>query len=123
MHAWFDVHSLTDIHERQEEQVEGLRESVRYVLDVVESEIQRLDGRAERVFLGGFSQGMATALWVLLCSSSRRLGGLLGFSGWLPCAHQIEETINAAKHQQQQRRRRRRQRQHEQRRLGVEIPH
>ncbi|KAL1981363.1 hypothetical protein VTN96DRAFT_2754 [Rasamsonia emersonii] len=48
---------------------------------------------------------MATALWALLCWPSRkilgggkrrRLGGLLGFSGWLPFARQIEEIIQSA---------------------------
>lgn len=97
MPAWFDVYSLEDIHERQELQVDGLRESVLHVLDVIESEIKLLDGKAGKVFLGGISQGMATALWTMLCSPARirgnGLGGFLAFCGWLPFARQIEAII------------------------------
>jgi predicted esterase len=60
--AWFDAYSLTNIQERQELQVEGLRESVAHILGILETEIAQLDGDASCVYLGGISQGMATAL-------------------------------------------------------------
>ncbi|OJJ37448.1 hypothetical protein ASPWEDRAFT_39133 [Aspergillus wentii DTO 134E9] len=99
MDAWFDIYSLTNTDERQELQTEGLKESVGYVLDIVEKEIALLDGRAERLFLGGMSQGMATILWTLLCSPIRlggtRLGGVVAFCGWLPFAGQIEAIVES----------------------------
>lgn len=96
MLTWFDASSLDDIQKDQELQVEGLRESVSHVLDILEEEIILLNGRSDRVFLGGISQGMATALWSLLCAPPRiatPLGGFMGFCGWLPFAHQIEHLI------------------------------
>ncbi|CAG8039123.1 unnamed protein product [Penicillium salamii] len=93
MCTWFDASSLNDIQKDQELQIEGLRESVHHILNILEAEIKLLDGRSDRVFLGGISQGMAISLWVLLCAPSRitaPLGGLLGFCGWLPFAHQVE---------------------------------
>lgn len=96
MCTWFDATSLNDIQKDQELQVEGLRESVSHVLDILEEEIILLKGRSDRVFLGGISQGMATGLWSLLCAPPRiaaPLGGFMGFCGWLPFAHQIERKI------------------------------
>jgi predicted esterase len=96
MCAWFDATSLDDIQMRQDLQVEGLRESVSHILNILEEEIKRLDGRADRVYLGGMSQGMATSLWTLLCAPGRfhaPLGGFVGFCGWLPFAHSAEQVI------------------------------
>lgn len=97
--AWFDVYSLSDIRARQDLQEDGLRESISQILDVLESEAQLLDGQLSRLYLGGMSQGMATALWVFLAAFATGriqapLGGLLGFSGWLPFAHDLEITLD-----------------------------
>lgn len=42
-----------------------------------------------RIFLGGFSQGAATALLTGL-TSPLKLGGLIAMSGYLPLASKIE---------------------------------
>ncbi|EEP80976.1 predicted protein [Uncinocarpus reesii 1704] len=92
--AWFDVYSLSDPSEQQELQLDGLRESTRYILDVLGREINLLGGKSEKVVLGGISQGMATALWALLCSRGRvdgRIGAFLGMCGWLPLADKMED--------------------------------
>ncbi|BCR86681.1 alpha/beta hydrolase [Aspergillus chevalieri] len=99
--AWFDAYSLTDIEERQELQVEGLRESVKYVLEVLEKEI-KLVGDAGKVFLGGISMGMAVVVWVVVyylasgTGKGKALGGVLGLCGWCPFARQVEERLSAA---------------------------
>ncbi|KAL4913601.1 Alpha/Beta hydrolase protein [Aspergillus aurantiobrunneus] len=93
MRSWFDAYSLSNIQERQALQIEGLRESVSHTLDVLEHEIQLLGGKASRLYLGGISQGMATALWTAFCVKGRvdgPIGGFLGFCGWLPFADQVE---------------------------------
>ncbi|KAJ5351170.1 alpha/beta-hydrolase [Penicillium brevicompactum] len=93
MRTWFDASSLDDIQQDQELQVQGLKESVCYVLSILDEELELLDGCCDRIFLGGISQGMATALWALLCAPGRidaPLAGLLVFCGWLPFAHQAE---------------------------------
>ncbi|KAL4744483.1 hypothetical protein BDW72DRAFT_188409 [Aspergillus terricola var. indicus] len=98
MCSWFDAYSLTDITHRQDLQVEGLRESVAHIQDILESEIRLLDGEASHVYLGGISQGMATALWTVLCAHGRigqALGGILGFCGWLPFANGADDIIQS----------------------------
>lgn len=93
MRTWFDASSLNDIQQDQELQVQGLKESVSYVLSILEEELELLDWCCDRVFLGGISQGMATALWALLCAPGQidaPLAGLMGFCGWLPFAHEAE---------------------------------
>ncbi|EEH07111.1 conserved hypothetical protein [Histoplasma capsulatum G186AR] len=92
--AWFDVYSLSNPCEQQDLQVDGLRESTLYILEIVNREIDLLGGKSERVFLGGISQGMATALWALLCSPGRikgRIGAFFGMCGWLPFANKIQD--------------------------------
>ncbi|KAE8373790.1 Alpha/Beta hydrolase protein [Aspergillus bertholletiae] len=93
MCAWFDAYSLDDIHERQDLQIAGLRESVTYILGILNHEIEMLRGKTSHVYLGGISQGMATALWTLFSATNQihqPLGGFVGFCGWLPFAHQVE---------------------------------
>ena len=99
MCAWFDAYSLGDIHERQELQKDGIRESILHILGILEEEAQRLDGRFSHIYLGGMSQGMATALWAFLaatatCRVQVPLGGLLGFCGWLPFVQQLEQLLS-----------------------------
>lgn len=86
---WFDVHSLTDPQARAEAQVEGLRQGIEYVRGVVARELEALRGDAERLVLGGISQGAAMAVHVLL-SGRKRLGGFVGFCGWMPFAADVE---------------------------------
>ncbi|KAJ5526923.1 hypothetical protein N7513_011082 [Penicillium frequentans] len=96
MPSWFDAYSLEDIGAKQELQVDGLRESVLYMLALLDREIEKVGGDPRRVYLGGISQGMATALWTLFCTPGRfqgPLGGFLGFCGWLPYAGQAEDLI------------------------------
>jgi predicted esterase len=98
MCAWFDAYSLDNIHERQELQKDGIRESVLHILDILEEEARLLD-RFSHIYLGGMSQGMATALWAFLAATATGriqvpLGGLLGFCGWLPFSQQLEQLLS-----------------------------
>lgn len=92
--AWFDLYSLTDTNKRQDLQEPGLKESVLFIKGVVEDEVDRLEGKSERVALGGFSLGGATSLCTLLsgvATNKGRLGAFLGFSPWLPFANMLEK--------------------------------
>ncbi|KAL3458746.1 alpha/beta-hydrolase [Aspergillus heterothallicus] len=100
MCSWFDAYSLTNINELQELQIDGLKESVAHILDILDVEIRLLNGKADHVYLGGISQGMATALWTVFCAVGRidrPIGGILGFCGWLPFANEIEALIARSK--------------------------
>ncbi|TGZ79863.1 alpha/beta-hydrolase [Ascodesmis nigricans] len=90
MTEWFDIYSLSDPDSRGELQLPGLRNSVEYILGLIEDEVQRLQGDAEKVILGGISQGMATSVWALL-AGGRKLGGFVGMSGWFPFAGEAEK--------------------------------
>ncbi|KAL2132672.1 hypothetical protein VTI74DRAFT_3542 [Chaetomium olivicolor] len=93
MPAWFEAHSLTDVTARQDLQMDGIRASVRYLIHLLEEETEKLGGAADRVVLGGISQGGAVGMWTLLCAGDgnfRRLGGFVGTSTWLPFAESLE---------------------------------
>lgn len=99
MCAWFDAYSLDDIHEQQDLQIAGLRESVTHILGILSHEIGILGGDTSHVYLGGISQGMATALWTLFCATNQvhqPLGGFVGFCGWLPFARQVEDLVQGS---------------------------
>lgn len=93
--AWFEAHSLTDTTVRQDLQMGGIRESVKYLTGILDEEIDRLRGDAVKVVLGGISQGGAIGMWTLLCSENpaRRLGAFFGVSTWLPFSASIDEYL------------------------------
>lgn len=81
MRAWYDILGL-DMASREDEA--GLRQSMASVEELLERE----EGRgmpADRIVLGGFSQGCAMALMTGL-RHKRRLAGIVGMSGYLPLA-------------------------------------
>lgn len=101
MPAWFDAYSLTDVSARQDLQVHGIRGSAEYLAGLLREEVDgRLGGAADRVVLGGISQGGAVALWtllLLLCAAAGGenpagrlgVGGFVGASTWLPFAEDL----------------------------------
>lgn len=109
-HAWFDITDFADRTEGEQQQKEGLKESVEYlgqlVRDVVEDKSR--DGNFD-VFVGGLSQGCATSMILLLSGEldrlglSRKFGGFVGFSGWLPFRRQIDEVAAVGKNSTEKR--------------------
>ncbi len=92
MHVWFDITTITDRTIGEDKQIEGLAESTSYLCRLIREEIAILElvGRSrENLVLGGFSQGCATSIWVLL-NMGFKLGGYVGMSGWLPFRRQID---------------------------------
>ena len=81
MRAWYDILG-TQIDRREDEA--GLRESMREVHALIDRERAR-GVAAQRVVLGGFSQGCAMTLLAGL-RYPERLGGLVCMSGYLPLA-------------------------------------
>ena len=82
MVEWFDIYSLTDPTLHEELQTEGLQQSITFIHQLIEEEVNAVGGDAQRVVLGGISQGCATAVRAML--SSRKLGAFVGFCGWIP---------------------------------------
>ncbi|MEO1751002.1 alpha/beta hydrolase-fold protein [Thiofaba sp. EF100] len=89
MRAWFDILGLTPDAPVDEA---GIRQAVAQARQLIEAE--RAAGvPAERIFIGGFSQGGVVALHAAL-RHPERLGGVLALSTWLPLRH-----VLAAEHQ------------------------
>lgn len=82
MKEWFDLWSVEDLTLREGLQVNGLYESILYIRNIIDEEIQS-GTPPENIILGGISQGYATAIHVLL-SGQHQLGGFIGVSGWIP---------------------------------------
>lgn len=88
MNEWFDTVSLSHPSEREELQIQGLAEAVRHIETILGAEIKTIG--ADKVILGGISQGYATALHVLFVGG-RKLAAFVGLSGWIPFARQIHQ--------------------------------
>ena len=91
MSQWFDMWSVENHLEKNEIQIDGLRESVKDILDLIRTEAVLIS--PDRIILGGISQGCATAIHTLLYGGIR-LGGFIGLNSWLPFEPEI--TTNMA---------------------------
>ncbi len=81
MRAWYDILGADLV--RREDEV-GLRESIGMVHSLIDREVAR-GVPANRIVLGGFSQGCAITLGAGL-RYHQRLAGLAGLSGYMPLA-------------------------------------
>jgi len=81
MRAWYDILNM-DLVRREDET--GLRESFAQVHALLDAEVAR-GVSANRIILGGFSQGGAITLGAGL-RYGHRLGGLVCLSGYMPLA-------------------------------------
>lgn len=73
--------------------MEGLTDSIGFLLKLVRDEIELLDGDGSRLYILGISQGCATGLLAMLVGQVK-LGGFIGVSGWMPFRAQMEEIGN-----------------------------
>ncbi|KAI8323947.1 Phospholipase/carboxylesterase [Martensiomyces pterosporus] len=85
MPAWYDIKSLEKIASQEDEA--GMRASMIKINRIIADEIAA-GIPAERIILGGFSQGGAMALFTGL-QSEYRFGGLAVLSGYLPIRDRI----------------------------------
>ncbi|OWF43055.1 Acyl-protein thioesterase 1 [Mizuhopecten yessoensis] len=93
MPSWFDIFGL-DPKARQDE--EGIRKASQELKDLIKEEAKYIS--TEKIFIGGFSQGGAVALYTALTSDSQ-LAGLIGLSTWLPLHDKfISNDIGKSKH-------------------------
>ncbi|BFZ00110.1 hypothetical protein BsWGS_03150 [Bradybaena similaris] len=84
MPSWFDIKGLTP---NSPEDEQGIKEASRELQHLIAKEIS--DGiPAERIIIGGFSQGGSVALYTAF-GTSTRIGGVLALSTWLPLNKQF----------------------------------
>jgi len=79
MNAWFDILGLTPTSKEDEE---GIKKSSQILMGLVQEEIKN-GIPSESIFIGGFSQGGATALYTAL-TSPVKFAGVIALSTWLP---------------------------------------
>lgn len=87
MRGWYDIDSL-DFGQRKQDS-EGIKESAALVNDLIEREVSK-GILPEHIFLAGFSQGGAIALYTAL-TNHYNLAGILALSTYLPIE---DETIS-----------------------------
>ncbi|KAL8987572.1 MAG: hypothetical protein Q9169_008684 [Polycauliona sp. 2 TL-2023] len=87
MDEWFDIYSLTNPSTQEGLQVQGLRDSITHILDIISKEVGS-SVNPSNIILMGISQGCATAIHALL-AGQERLGGFIGIAGWMPFRKQI----------------------------------
>jgi predicted esterase len=88
MSQWFDMWSVEEPEERKETQVQGLKESIAFIMDVIQEEVRFVP--MKRIILGGISQGCATAIYALMATRVQ-IGGFIGLCSWLPFQQEIND--------------------------------
>ncbi|KAI9767302.1 MAG: hypothetical protein M1840_005711 [Geoglossum simile] len=90
VNQWFDLYTIKDPSRDEEIQVEGLRETTKYLHDLIAKEMESIP--PENIILGGLSQGCAVALHALM-TLDLTLGAFVGMSGWFPFVKHLEDII------------------------------
>ena len=85
---WFDIWSVENPEERVEIQMDGLKQSVSALLEVIRAE--EIHVPRQNIFLGGISQGFAAALSTFF-ANSHGFAGLIGLCSWMPFANLVED--------------------------------
>lgn len=91
IHQWFDYWSLETPEKREELQIDGLRETSKYIHGLLKKEVELVG--ADNVVLGGLSQGCAASLVALLLWDGEPLAGMVGMCGWLPYRKMMENAF------------------------------
>lgn len=89
MPAWYDILG-GDLSTRQD--CDGVRQSSELIEKVVIDQINQ-GMKPEQIFLAGFSQGGAMALYTGL-RLDQQLGGIVALSAYIPCAEQLSVKLN-----------------------------
>jgi len=79
MPAWYDILSLDEKDEREDEV--GLLQTRGFLIDLIKKESEEVP--SSRIVLGGFSQGAAVSLLAGL-TGEHGLAGIISLSGYLP---------------------------------------
>ncbi|EON66420.1 hypothetical protein W97_05517 [Coniosporium apollinis CBS 100218] len=91
MPGWYDILSLSDIAQREDEP--GIIRSCSYFHQVINQEMAK-GIPSERIVIGGFSQGGAMSLMAGL-TCPHKLGGIFGLSSYLLLQGRIKDMVPA----------------------------
>ncbi|KAF9905105.1 hypothetical protein EC991_001991 [Linnemannia zychae] len=84
--AWYDILSLGSIERTDDE--EGMLRSRQQIMELIREEVDRYNIPANRIVLGGFSQGCVLSIFTAL-TSEYRFAGVAALSGYLPLRAKI----------------------------------
>jgi predicted esterase len=90
MPGWYDIKSLSTLSDREED-VAGITKSQEYFHSLIDQEIQK-GIPANRIVIGGFSQGGAMSL-LSGVTYKNQLGGIFGLSCYLLLQKKIKDMI------------------------------
>jgi phospholipase/carboxylesterase len=93
MRAWYDIYQLS--RDPIEDEV-GIGQATEALYQLI-AQLTARGIAAERLVLGGFSQGAALALYAGLCYE-RPLAGIMALSGYVPLHKQIAARFSPANH-------------------------
>ncbi|KAM9959488.1 hypothetical protein ACTFIR_000565 [Dictyostelium discoideum] len=83
MPSWYDIKSLSSRGDEDPAQVD---ESKNIIETIIKHEMEEEKIPAERIIIGGFSQGAALSLYTFYSQTETKLGGCIALSGYLPLA-------------------------------------
>jgi predicted esterase len=92
MPGWYDIKSLSDLASREEDEA-GIIKSRDYFHSLIAGEIEK-GIPANRIVLGGFSQGGAMSL-LSGVTAPQKLGGIFGLSCYLLLQKKLQELVPA----------------------------
>ncbi|KAH9875200.1 hypothetical protein J1614_004691 [Plenodomus biglobosus] len=90
MPGWYDLKSLSTLDDRDEDE-EGIRQSRDYFHSLIDQEVEK-GIPANRIIIGGFSQGGAMSL-LSGVTYKNQLGGIIGLSSYLLLRKTIKDMI------------------------------
>eukprot|EP01135_Chromosphaera_perkinsii_P007237 Nk52_evm45s745 gene=Nk52_evmTU45s745 len=93
MPSWYDIYSLDDKEANEDE--EGIEKSANSIKALIEQEIES-GIPANRIVVGGFSQGGAIALWTGLTYTKASLAGVMALSCYLPLRKKLPGVMTDA---------------------------
>ncbi|KAG0220346.1 hypothetical protein BGX33_000021 [Mortierella sp. NVP41] len=91
--AWYDIKAIASIQHEQDEQ--GLLRSRQQVMQLIREEVDKNNIPANRIVLGGFSQGSVLSLFAAL-TSEYKFGGVTALSGYVPLHTKIMTMVSEA---------------------------
>lgn len=93
MPGWFDIYELGNPNAKQD--VEGFFKSCEILKNLVKQQIEEFNIPAEKIIIGGFSQGAAISL-ATIATMDTKIGGCIALSGFCPVRKEVEsKKLNA----------------------------
>ncbi|KAI8345706.1 Phospholipase/carboxylesterase/thioesterase [Mortierella sp. GBAus27b] len=86
MPSWYDIYSLDDIDLNEDEK--GMLETRQKVMEIVREEVEVNNIPANRIVIGGFSQGCVISMLTGL-TAEYKFAGILALSGYMPLHKKI----------------------------------